>query len=96
MDLMLHVSSADAARIVGPLAAACARAGIAWGCFFTNDGVRVLADASLVAGLAGAAKTVVCEHSWHHYMGDAECPVELGSQTANSAMMAEAERVVGL
>ena len=96
MQMMFHVTTENAAPLVAPLAAACARAGISWGCFFTNDGVKVLADTAFVGVLAGADKAVVCEHSWHQFMGAAACPVELGSQTINSAMMAEAEKVVSL
>ncbi len=29
-------------------------------------------------------------------MGGAACPVELGSQTVNSALMGEADKVIGL
>ncbi len=96
MDVMLHVSSADAAPAVLSLARACARAHIKWGCFFTNDGVRALADAALVDALSGAERAAVCEHSWQQVMGDGEPPIEAGSQTVNSAMMAEADRVVSL
>lgn len=96
MELMLHVTSGDAAPLLLPLARACGRAGVAWGCFFTNDGVRVLADTAVVAALATAEKAMVCEHSWQHHMGAAAAPVALASQTANSAMMAEARRVVSL
>lgn len=96
MELMLHVTSADSAPLLLPLARACGRAGVAWGCFFTNDGVRALADQAIVAALASAAKAQVCEHSWTHHMGTGTAPVELASQTANSAMMAEAKRVVSL
>lgn len=96
MDVMLHVSSADAAPTVLSLARACARAGIKWGCFFTNDGVRALTDSAIVDVLAGAERAAVCEHSWQQVMGDGVPPIEAGSQTVNSAMMAEAERVVSL
>ena len=96
MDVMLHVSSANAARVVLSLARAGARAGVKWGCFFTNDGVRGLADAALVEALTGAERAVVCEHSWQQVMGDGVPPIEAGSQTVNSAMMAEADRVVSL
>jgi hypothetical protein len=43
-----------------------------------------------------AERVVVCEHSWARFMGDTPCPVELGSQTQNSIMVGEADRIVSL
>lgn len=96
MQLMLHVSSPAATRLVTRIAQACGRAGIEWGCFFTHAGVRLLQEQAVLAALASAQRAVVCEHSWAQQFGDLVCPVELGSQTANSIMMAGAERVVSL
>jgi hypothetical protein len=39
---------------------------------------------------------VVCEESWHRFCPGSACPVELGSQTVNSALVGEAQRVVSL
>jgi hypothetical protein len=84
---------------VGRLAAELGRAGRigaeAVPGFFTHEGVRGLRDAELRAALDGA-RTVVCEESWHRFCADAACPAELGSQTANSALMGEAKKVVSL
>lgn len=95
-DLMIHVGSADGARLLVPLARACGRAGIAWTCFLTHDGVAALGDSATVAALVPARRTVACEASWHRHGDGSPCPVELGSQTVNSALMAEARRVVSL
>lgn len=96
MEILLHISTAEAGPVARPLAEACRRAGIAWGCFLTNDGVRLLDDAGFAAALGGAARAAVCEHSWQAHMPGRDCPVELGSQTVNSALMAEAAKVVSL
>lgn len=96
MDVLLHVTNPDSARIGAALARACKRAGIVWGCFLTNDGVRTLADPVFVDALRGASRAVACEHSWHRHMGGTSCAVELGSQTDNSALMAQARRLVSL
>jgi hypothetical protein len=96
MDLLLHISTADGLRVAEPLAAACDRAGIAWGCFLTGEGVTALGDGGFLAHLTKAQRAVVCEHSWQHHMADRQCPVELGSQTINCQLMAEAARVVSL
>ncbi|MFA7428686.1 MAG: hypothetical protein WCZ23_00865 [Rhodospirillaceae bacterium] len=96
MDVLLHVTSADALPVVLPLAEALGRAGATWGCFVTNDGVRVLGDAAFVAALGSATRAAVCEHSWDLHMAGRDCPVERGSQTVNSALMGQAARVVSL
>lgn len=96
MEILLHVTCPDGARIAARLARACTRAGIGWGCFVTNDGVRALCDPDFVDALRAASRAAVCEHSWQEHMGGARCPIELGSQTVNSALMGEARRVVSL
>jgi hypothetical protein len=96
MDILLHVTNPDAVRIAAPLGRALTAKGATWGCFLTNDGVRALDDKDFAAALAGAARVAVCEHSWEQHMQGRECPAEQASQTLNSALMAEAGRVVSL
>lgn len=96
MEILMHLSSLDGVRTAAALGRACARAGVSWGCFFTNDGVRALSDADFVLALGAAARAVVCKHSWHLHMGDAPCVAELGSQTVNSALLGEARHVISL
>lgn len=95
-EILLHISTPEGAPAGAALARACARAGVGWSCFLTNDGVRVLADPAFVAALRSAIRAEACEHSWRRYMDAAPCPIELGSQTANSALMAEAHHVISL
>lgn len=96
MDVLLHITTPDAGRLAAPLARAFAAKGASWGCFLTNDGVRSLEDGDFAAELAKAERIAVCEHSWDLHMQGRACPVERGSQTINSALMAEARRVVSL
>lgn len=96
MDLLFHVSTPDAARILVPLARACRRAHRAYACFFTDLGVTALDDRNVREVMAGASRAVACEKSWHQHRGAAPCPVELGSQTDNSALTAQVRRVVSL
>ena len=98
MDILFHVATEAGAQVLLPLAQACRRGGHAFGAFFTHEGVRGLLNADLQAALRGscAARVVVCEESWHRFCGEAACPVELGSQTVNSALMGEAKKVVSL
>lgn len=95
MDILFHVATEAGAQYLLPLARACRRGGHAFGAFFTHEGVRGLRDAELQAALTDA-RAVVCEESWHRFCGGLTCPVELGSQTVNSALMGEAKKVVSL
>ena len=96
MDVLLHITTPEAARFAAPLARAFTAQGASWGCFLTNDGVRSLADGAFSAALAKAERVAACEHSWQLHMPGRPCPVEQGSQTINSALMAEARCVVSL
>lgn len=96
MDILLHVTSPDAARVAAPLGRALTAKGAVWGCFLTNEGVRALDDAGFADALKDAARVSVCEHSWQQHMVGRACPAEQASQTVNSALMAEARRVVSL
>ncbi|MHB8347915.1 MAG: hypothetical protein ACYDHM_12180 [Acidiferrobacterales bacterium] len=93
---MFLVSRPDSGPALAALMRACQRRGASWSCFFTNEGVRTLTDHGVVQLLAGASKAVVCEYSWVRHMGHAQCPVELGSQTGNSALAAETAKIISL
>lgn len=93
--ILFHVTTEGGARILLPLAQACRRRGHPFAAFFTHEGVRGLADPDVVSALQDA-RAVVCEESWRRYAAHTPCPVELGSQTINSALVAEARRVVSL
>ena len=90
------ITSKDAVALAPPLMRALNRAGAAWGCFFTNDGVELLSESGTVEALSGAVRAVACESSWERAGAGGECPIERGSQTINSAMMAEAARLISL
>jgi hypothetical protein len=94
--ILIHVSTPASGVIAVALAGACRRARVACSCFFTNDGVKVLADAAVVTAIEAAGRAVACEKSWEEHMGGATCPVELGSQTVNGALMGEAEKVISI
>ena len=96
MNILFEVTSGDAARVLVPLARACDRNAVTWSCFFTGDGVKNLANDDVLATVAGAAKAAACEVSWERYMGDSACPVEIGSQTNNSAMVGDNDTVISL
>ena len=95
-ELLFIVSSATTGAVLVPMASACGRNGTSWCCFVTGEGVKQLKDAELLKQLPNAERVIACEHSWHEFFGSSECPVELGSQTSNSEMMTETQRVISL
>jgi len=96
MKIMFEVSCVDSANLLVPLARACDRNAVTWSCFFTGDGVKTLARDDVVAMVVGATKATACEVSWERHMGDQPCPVEIGSQTNNSAMVGDNDKVISL
>ena len=96
MDVLFEVTSKDVADILIPLASACDRAGITWGCFFTGDGVLNLSSKEISEAVKTSVTAIACEASWDSYNGERECPVELGSQTNNSAFVGESDKVISL
>lgn len=95
VEVLFHVTHRDAGRYLLPLIEAARRRGVSVACFFTHDGVLAAADSALLAALT-PFRAVACEESWRRYRAGEPCPVEAGSQTSNSALMAEAKRVVSL
>jgi hypothetical protein len=96
MDVLLHITSPDAAATALALGRAFTARGAGWGCFLTNDGVTLAADEDFLAVGRTAERIAVCEHSWDRHMPGRDCPFERGSQTVNSALVGEAARVVSL
>lgn len=96
MDVLLHITTPDAAPIAAGLGWALTAEGASWACFMTNDGVKAMDNEKFSTALDHATRAAVCEHSWDIHMAGKPCPVERGSQTVNSALMAEAARVISL
>ncbi len=96
MDLLIVVSHPDAGPIITPLAKACGRAGLKWAAFFTNDGVATLMNDDLVDALKSASDAAVCQESWALHLNGKKCPITLGSQTTNSALVSQTNRVLSL
>jgi len=96
MELLLIVTCGDAAPLLAPLTAACGRRQIEWAAFFTHDGVIALDDPRVRVALQSGSQVIACQDSWNHHRPTQSCPVELGSQTSNSAMIAAAARIVSL
>jgi hypothetical protein len=96
MNILFHVSTPGGGALLLPLAQAAQRAGTSFAAFFTHEGVLGLKTEALVSALKVAERAVVCEESWHRFCPSLDCPVEYGSQTINSGLMAKAVRVVAL
>jgi hypothetical protein len=96
MNILFHVTTASGGELLLPLLLAAQRAEASVAAFFTHEGVQGLKNVDLVAALKSAERAVVCEESWHRFCPAVDCPIENGSQTINSALMGDAEKVVSL
>jgi len=96
MDVLFIVSTPTCGRVVRGLTDAASRAKVSWAIFFTNDGVKILQDEKFIQSLQFASMAVVCQESWQRYMGEKVCPVEGGSQTNHSSMVASARHIISL
>ncbi len=96
MDVLIHMSNREATGMAVKLAEALSRRGANWACFLTNDAVTAADTPDFVEAIGSASRAVVCEHSWDRHMAGRDNPFERGSQTINSALMADADRVVSL
>ena len=96
MDILFEATSEGAAAILLPLTSACDRAGVSWGCFFTDDGVLSRSNKDVVEMVKTAGTSIICENSWEKHMGERECPIKIGSQTNNSEFAGEADEVINI
>ena len=96
MDIHFVVSNPNAGPFVCALCAAATRKGVSWSMFFTNDGVVVVNDPEFLNILKNAEQAVCCHDSWNTHVGGKDCPIEIGSQTNNSALVAQAKKIIGL
>lgn len=96
MKILFEVTSQGAAELLVPLANACDRAALSWGCFFTGDGVHSLSNEDVKRVLETASWAIACENSWESHMGENSCPVKLGSQTNNSEIVGKSDRIISL
>ena len=96
METLLVITTRDSGKIAIPLMLGLSRAGIDWGCFFTNDGVELINNEECQSAVKLDKRVVVCEHSWSILGHGSDCPAEMGSQTINSSMMTEVSRVISL
>ena len=60
MDLLIHIATPHSTGVLDHLARACARSGIQWACFLTNDGVKLLEVQSIQQALSAADALIVC------------------------------------
>jgi hypothetical protein len=96
IKILFEVASDKATEVFVPLAAACNRNSVCWACFFTGNGVKILSSGDVNEVITGAVKAVACEASWELFMKHESCPIEVGSQTNNSTLVGEADKVISL
>ena len=96
MKILLVISNPKTADILQGISESCSRAKQEYLCFFTGDGVKLLQDDEIIAAIQTAERNVACEHSWEKHFSSQQLPIEKGSQTDHSGMIAMVDRVVSL
>ena len=96
MDLLINIATPHSRGVLEHLARACARSGIRWACFFTNDGVKLLEVQSIQKALSAADALIVCKHAWNRHLPGKDFPAEFGSQSDNSHLMGRCRKVISL
>ena len=97
MEVLFVVSTERGGLIAKSMAAACIRQGVTWGGFFTNDGVKALADENFCDLLhETAGEAMACAQAWTVHMNGLPCPVEVGSQFDHAGMLSRSAKVVSL
>ena len=94
--MLLVVTKPDSSQILANLIRACVRLDQKVSCFFTNDGVLALDNKTVLDAVQSTEEATVCMESWRTFMGEAACPVQEGSQTHHSRLVAEATAIVSL
>ena len=96
MKILFVISNPKTADVLQGISEACSRANQAYLCFFTGDGVKLLGDEKIIMTIQTAERNVVCEHSWEKHFSSQPLPIERGSQTDHSGMIAMVDRVISL
>ena len=73
MNLLIHIATPHSRGVLDHLARACARSGIKWACFLTNDGVKLLEVQPIQQALSAADALIVCKHAWNLHLPGKEC-----------------------
>ena len=96
MSILFVITRPDTSEVFVNLTKACARKCLPYMCFFTGSGASQLSDDSVVKATKLSIRSVVCEHSWQKFFGDASSVIEEGSQTTHSELIGQADKVVSL
>ena len=94
--VLFVISHQNASKVFEPLAMSCIRQNISYECFFTGIGVKNLNESALEYVIQSAQKSIVCHQSWEIHCQNNKSPVEEGSQTNLSEMIAKHDRVISL
>ena len=96
MNILLVISHEDLENFLQPLLEKFNERKINFSCFFTGIGVLNLSDSKLLNVLNNSAKAIVCHQSWEKYFPEKKSPIEEGSQTNLSEIIAGDYKVFSL
>ena len=96
MNILLVISHNNLENFLHPLLEKFNEREIKFSCFFTGTGVLNLTDSKLLKVLDISSKAIVCHQSWNKYFPEKKSPIEEGSQTNLSEMIAGDYKVLSL
>lgn len=96
MNILLVISHDNLENFICPLITKFIERKIDFQCFLTGSGVMNLNKKEVVALINKGEKSIVCHQSWQRYFGEKKPPIDEGSQTNLSEMIAEDIKVVSL
>ena len=96
MNLLLIVSHKNLEAFLCPFISQLVERGIQFQCFFTGEGVLNLEQSELIDLLKKSSSSVVCHQSWQKFFNKTSSPINEGSQTNLSEMIADQVKVVSL
>ena len=76
MKILFVISNPASTEALLGLTEACTRRNQPFLCFFTGDGVKILADANFIEVISKAERAVVCEFSWAKYFPNKYHPLK--------------------
>jgi len=96
MNILLVISHNNLENFLHPLLEKFNEREIKFSCLSTGTGVLNLTDSKVLKVLDISSKAIVCHQSWNKYFPEKKSPIEEGSQTNLSEMIAGDYKVFSL
>jgi len=96
VNLLLIISHKNLELFLNPFLSKLIENEINFQCFFTGSGVLNLEEKKLITLLEKSSSSIVCHQSWQKFFKEKQSPIDEGSQTNLSEMIAKEVKVISL